>query len=198
MAKGGSSKGFPFERKISKELSLWISGGEHDSGIWRTKGSGGRGTNRRKKGVVDPYDMGDLTFDHPRGKPLIDTFLFELKKGRGKELDILDIVDRKPKKHDPPLIQWWRKAEEERKQAERPWIQIIIERDRKNACVVLDEMLLFQIEEFNQFDFNCLKIKWEELNLCLFPYDLFYKRITPDRLEFIRSLRKPVKRVERN
>ena len=47
---GGKAKGSSFERLICKELSLWITGGEHQDVFWRSAMSGGRSTVAMKKG----------------------------------------------------------------------------------------------------------------------------------------------------
>lgn len=79
MAKGGS-----FEREIAKKLSLWWSGGKSDDVFWRTSNSGGRATTRRKKGQKSYAGHGDLSYTHPDGKPFIDYFALELKRGYNK------------------------------------------------------------------------------------------------------------------
>lgn len=88
-------KGSEFEREISKRLSLWWSDGKRDDIFWRTSGSGARATTRRKKSQKTAYEYGDITFTDPDGKPFIDYFLVELKRGYsgGGRLDAKRLVE---------------------------------------------------------------------------------------------------------
>ena len=86
------AKGSEFERRISKELSLWATGGKRDDTIWRSSLSGGRATVRRKVGKATHNAAGDLCAMHPSVAWLMDKVCFELKHGY-KGWDILDMVD---------------------------------------------------------------------------------------------------------
>ncbi len=77
------AKGSNFEREISKELSLWASDNQTDAIFWRSEQSGGRATIRAKHGLKTPNSAGDIAFIDPIGKPLLDVFVLELKKGYG-------------------------------------------------------------------------------------------------------------------
>lgn len=99
MAKGGS-----FENEIAKKLSLWWSDGESPEVFVRTGGSGSRATNRLKSQDKTDYTIGDITYNTPEGKPLIDAWSIECKTGyasrRKSEAKtqitnwcILDIID---------------------------------------------------------------------------------------------------------
>jgi len=76
VAKGGN-----YERQVCKELSLWWTNGERDDIFWRTAGSGGRSTARRKKKKSTANAAGDIRYDDALGKPFIDYFLCEIKRG---------------------------------------------------------------------------------------------------------------------
>lgn len=101
-----SSKGAAFEREVCKQLSLWWTHGESDAVFWRSSGSGARATTRMKQNKKTPYEYGDVSFTDPIGKPFIDYFLVELKRGYsgGARLDneqlsaCLDCEDQKEKK----------------------------------------------------------------------------------------------------
>lgn len=80
----GSNKGAAFERKICRTLSLWWTGGDRDDVFWRTSQSGGRATERAKKGQTTSGQYGDIAATDPIGKPLIDCFMWELKHGYSK------------------------------------------------------------------------------------------------------------------
>lgn len=80
MAKG-SRKGAAFERAICRKLSLWWTRNLRDDVFWRTSQSGGRATERAKKGQSTFGQFGDIAANDPIGKPLLDCFTWELKHG---------------------------------------------------------------------------------------------------------------------
>jgi len=73
------TKGGAFEREVAVTLSKWWSGGARDDVFWRTAGSGGRATVRRKKGKATRFSSGDITFTDPIGRPLIELFNIECR-----------------------------------------------------------------------------------------------------------------------
>jgi len=88
-------KGSSFEREICKKLSLWWTRDlEHprDDVFWRSSQSGGRATERAKKGKSTYGSYGDITAVDPIGEPLLKLFTIELKRGRshGCPGDLLD------------------------------------------------------------------------------------------------------------
>ena len=137
---GKSAKGSSFEREICKQLSYWWSDGERDDIFWRTSGSGARATIRRKVNIRTKYEYGDVAFTDPVGQPLIDTFLIELKRGYTGGISILDLLDKKVGK-DALLLEWWKKAEEERKFASRKYSVIIFRRNKREACILMERSL---------------------------------------------------------
>ena len=139
-----NKKGPNFERDICKQLSLWWTDEERDDVFWRTSGSGARATTRRKKNIKTKYEYGDVAFTDPLGQPLIDTFLIELKRGYSN-ISILDFLDKKSGK-DTLILQWWKKAEEERKFAKRKYSMIIFRRNRREACVLMERSLSGKLE----------------------------------------------------
>jgi len=141
-----SAKGSSFEREICKQLSYWWSDDERDDIFWRTSGSGARATTRRKTNKKTRYEYGDVSFTDPVGQPLIDTFLIELKRGYSNFISVLDLLDKKAGK-DALLLEWWKKAEEERKFAKRKYSIIIFRRNRKETCVLMDIELYIKLEQ---------------------------------------------------
>jgi hypothetical protein len=77
--KNPKQKGSSFERKICKELSLWVSLGERDNLFWRSAISGGRATVRHKKGLDVRNQLGDITSIDTWGDALTDNFIIECK-----------------------------------------------------------------------------------------------------------------------
>jgi len=141
-----SVKGSSFEREICKQFSLWWTDDERDDIFWRTSGSGARATTRRKTNKKTKYEYGDVSFTDPVGQLLIDTFLIELKRGYSADISVLDFLDKKTGKNTL-LLQWWNKAEEERKFAKRKYSLIIFRRNRKEACVLMDIELYIKLEQ---------------------------------------------------
>jgi len=134
---GGGQKGADFERVISKQLSLWWTQdlpSPRDDIFWRTSGSGARATRRTKNKKKTAYEYGDITFTDPVGKPFIDCFLIECKRGYTQEINIFDFFE--PDKNSI-VFAWWRKAILEMAEAGRKNCMLIIGRDRQKILVFL-------------------------------------------------------------
>lgn len=177
----GSLKGFPYERKMAKVLSLWWTDGLNQDIFWRTAGSGGRATNRKKlTGEALKYSYGDIGFLDPIGKPFIDFFLLELKKGYTKDIDPLSIVDSKKKKH--LLFEWWDKAEIERQESERKKSLIIFERDRHKSCVMIDFHFMSKlIDYYGTFQHSTLTIERNtDCYLSIVSFNDFFNWFDPE------------------
>lgn len=91
--KNPKNKGSSFERRVSKQLSLWWSQGEDDNIFWRSISSGAMATNRSKQGKATNAAYGDITYLEPSGEPLLRVFTFELKKY--SSLDMMTLIDGK-------------------------------------------------------------------------------------------------------
>lgn len=176
MAKNPSAKGFSFERLISKQLSLWWSNGDNDAIFWRTGGSGGRATNRMKKGKKTAYEYGDISFTDPIGQPLIDYLLIECKKGYTNGIDVLDFLDKKT--GIPILLEFWNKALDECDIAGRKTAIIIFERNRRHTCVMMNYSFFGVLKEvFGDFS---NKIKLPSYALMILKFDEFLDKVHPD------------------
>lgn len=145
MAKG-SGKGAEFERKICKVLSLWWSNNKRDDIFWRTSQSGGRATERKKKGLRTAGSYGDMAAIHESGKDFEKTFLIEFKKGYNKDIGALLLVDGKQK--EPALLYWWLKNEKIKAESNRRYGLLIFQRDRRHPCIMMDENLFGQLEQY--------------------------------------------------
>lgn len=154
--KGPSKKGPPFERDTCRELSRWWLDNEREDIFWRTSGSGARATTRRKQGKKTRYEYGDISFRDPVGKLFIDYFLIELKRGYTKDISVLDMVDKASGK-DTVLLQWWKKAEDEKKFAERKYSIIIFRRNSRVSCIMMEGKL------FNIFQNECGEFYSDEI-----------------------------------
>ena len=91
-----SGKGSGFEREVCKKLSLWLTGGRTDEGLWRTSQSGGRATMRRRGGKRAETHAGDIAGTTPEGEALCRHLCFELKTGYGRwsAQDTLDATQK--------------------------------------------------------------------------------------------------------
>lgn len=103
-------KGSTYERAICKHLSRWWTHGKRDDIFWRTAGSGGRATARRKRGQSTAMQGSDVTATDPIGAPLIDVFSIELKRGYTR-FTFQDTIDLLPNRKKPVLLQWVDQAE---------------------------------------------------------------------------------------
>lgn len=91
-----ASKGARWERLFATQLSLWWTEEERDDAFWRVLGSGGRATNRGKRGKQTSGGYGDICATDAAGQPLLDLFVWELKCGY-KDCSIQDILDKPSK-----------------------------------------------------------------------------------------------------
>ena len=90
-----SRKGSNFERDFCRTLTEWWLGGpSEDVAFWRTAGSGGRATNRRRRGRnTAAAHCGDVAAIDHVGVPLTDYLSIELKRGYSKHT-IADLLDQ--------------------------------------------------------------------------------------------------------
>lgn len=128
------TKGGDFERKIAKKLSLWFTNGERDDIFWRTQSSGGRFTQRAKNNQNTENQGGDITFTDPIGKPLIDFWNLELKKGYSKT-NLLNHIDSNKNTEFESL--WNQCLNDADKCNKEP--MLILKRDRKKEVVFINK-----------------------------------------------------------
>jgi len=102
---GGKQKGSAFERKISKDLSLWWSCGKRDDIFYRTHSSGARFTKRFLGGKRTVGQAGDIHATDPTGKPLTDLLTIELKCGYGN-WDFISLIDGIGKEENTTLFKF--------------------------------------------------------------------------------------------
>lgn len=129
-----AQKGSRFEREISRQLSLWWTGGERDDVFWRSSQSGGRATQRAKQGKATYGAYGDITALDPIGEPLLKLFTLELKRGRshGTLEDLLDLPkDSAIRPVEKTLLQ----AHDSHRQARSKFWMVISQRDRRAPMI---------------------------------------------------------------
>ena len=131
---GSSSKGSSYERELCKRLSLWWTGGKRDDVFWRSSGSGARAKVRGRAGRDTAGQHGDMAATDPIGKPLIDLFTVEMKRGYS-EHTIQDLID-KPKAGGVQVFEDFlaQTIESYEQAGSRSWM-LITRRDRREALV---------------------------------------------------------------
>lgn len=129
-----SAKGSSYERDLCRRLSLWWSEGEHDDLIWRTAGSGGRATVRRKAGRRTVGHCGDLCATDPAAEALFRVFTFELKRGYGNA-NPFDLLDRREGMAVQTFEKFVVQAEASRAAADSLYWCLIHKRDRRESMV---------------------------------------------------------------
>jgi len=126
-----SLKGGSMERAFSKQLSLWWSDGQHDDWFWRTAGSGGRATNRGKKGQSTVNAAGDIGAMCGEAQRLLNVVTIECKRGYNKT-DIQELLDHKGKSQFREFIQ---QAQASASLAGTPYYWLVIQRDRRHRLI---------------------------------------------------------------
>ena len=182
-------KGSDFERSLCKKFSLWWTNNERDDVFWRTSQSGGRATERKKKGKMTAGSYGDMMSVSKVGKPFEDIFVMEFKKGYTKELSILSIVDGKKKS---VLLDWWIKNEKIVSESGRKFGLIVFRRDYRHTCIVMN------LELFNLLIYYCKEPQGIDLidvyftgiggRLIIMQLDFFLNWCSPETLLLLEGL----------
>lgn len=155
-AGGGKQKGNSFERDISKSLSLWWSNSERDDIFWRTQSSGGRATQRKKRGVTTNGQDGDISSTDPTSSLFTDKFVMECK--RYKSIKIWNIISNKP----CPFRDWWFKLKEQATSvSKRPLL--IMREDRQSILCAMDADL-FSIIKCSMIMYTIAAVECSVLN----------------------------------
>lgn len=179
-----SKKGGQFERDISRQLSLWWSGGTDDNVFWRTSNSGGRATVRGKAGKKTANAEGDILASSPDGLPFLRTFCLELKRGyNGESRNTLqDMIDSLPNKGPCLYEKWVAQAEKARALAGAEHWLIIFRKDQRRACVFLREIALMACE-LRGYDFSpAARVVVDGAHYVLATLDNFLEVVDPRRI----------------
>ena len=175
---GGKTKGSEFERKISKELSLWWSDGERDDIFWRTSVSGGRATTRMRTGLSTRYQYGDITYTDSVGEDLLKVFTIECKVGYGN-YDVLDVLSS----NKSVLIGFWEEAVKESGDANNIPL-LIFKQDRKETLVAFSKGVLFDYVGFPN-DYETITISRAGKNIQIMRLKDFLAWISPEIIKLI-------------
>lgn len=189
---GVASKGSDFERQLCKQLSLWWTQDldqPRDDIYWRSSQSGGRATERAKKGKATYGSHGDIAFVDPLGSPLLKLFTIELKRGSSHGIpgDLLDF------KADNDKHQWVKCLKQTIRSAEAAgslgWM-MICRRDHRKAVCFIDTPTFRRLHRFVDI-WPCvrfrLKIKGMEpgVDFVGLPFDTFLVRTEPSAIKEI-------------
>ena len=190
-----SLKGSQYEREFCKELSLWFSHNKQDDVFWRTAGSGARATMRMKKGIRTADSYGDVGALREEGKPFTKTTLLELKRGytgkkgskSNRHLSLLNLLDNTilaKRKKNPVLIEWWKKAQKERKLAGRKRTFIVFRRDRKQGCIMMSRKVYKWLAKHNGVMccppfYAVAWLNWKGTELMVLKVEDFFKWCDP-------------------
>lgn len=131
---GSSSKGSSYEREMCKRFSLWWTKGERDDIFWRSSGSGARAKVRGRAGRDTAGQHGDMAATDPVGKPFIDAFTVEMKRGYSDHT-FQDLLDMNPGAGVQVFEGFIQQTIESHHQAgSQSWL-LITRRDRRAALV---------------------------------------------------------------
>ena len=103
----GKNKGSGWERTVCTKLSLWVTNGQQKDCFWRSAMSGGRATQRHRKGEQVKTQQGDITAVDRAGHPLTDRFYIECKSY--KDLSISSFILT----NTGILANFWKNTQEE-------------------------------------------------------------------------------------
>ncbi len=157
------AKGSQFERDIARQLSLWWTDGKDDAVFWRTSQSGGRATQRGKKGQHTFGHYGDISAVNPIGQPLVQFFTIELKRGRSHGCPN-DLFDCRPSTKPKPFEQALLQAMDAARRAGTPHWLLISRRDGRQSMAYFDAGAMFHLRN-KQLDGGRVCVRFE-MTLC--------------------------------
>lgn len=174
------AKGSVFEREICKELSLWITSGERDDIFWRTAGSGGRATMRKKSGKTTANQEGDVCATDPIGQPLVNIVTIELKKGYNS-WNIKELIDTKKK--NMLLADFWDQCRREKENSKSIGFWLITRQDRKRKLLFFDEGFFRHFRrKKNNFEMNHIRTCWNGDFIYCVDLEEFLKKYSPNNI----------------
>jgi hypothetical protein len=185
----GKRKGGAFERLIANMLSLWWSDGKRDDIFYRTASSGGRATQRSKRGKSTHGQYGDIQAADPIGQPLMDLCVVECKDGYAGQ-SIADLLDKKEERHKPTYESFIKQSQFESDQAEAPYWLLIARRRGRQVMIYLPFDLYKALKEASRHRQrthmgigdaipNARIVFSNNLNVFCVPLQEFIKNVSP-------------------
>lgn len=125
----GAAKGATFERLMAKRFSLWVSAGATSDLLWRSAGSGGRSTMRRKQtGRGIEYHASDIAPLHPDAAPFVDVFTLECKHYRTARLHQVLVSTG-----TSIVAKWWQQARRDAASVRR--VPLLVVKENNTAAL---------------------------------------------------------------
>lgn len=121
-------KGASYERSVCKKLSLWVTDGRIEDGLWRSAMSGGRATVALKRGAKI-QQVGDICAVRPELHEFTAKFFIECKHVRSLDIESFLL------KGKGALAKFWRTASYEAERHGR--IPMIIARQNNTPDIVV-------------------------------------------------------------
>lgn len=189
-------KGSDFERTICRTLSKWwtndIGDEPRDDVFWRSSQSGGRATQRFKKGLSTFGSFGDLTAVDPIGGPLIKFFTIELKRGSsyGTLGDLFDAAETSCQR---PFEACLEQAIRSHKEAGSVGWLLITRRDRRIPIAYFEPKVLQCLDDWKRIVFTAPSILFKvsindsrgraiPIKVACLPLEVFLARVTREQI----------------
>lgn len=191
-----------FEWEICRKLSLACSNGKDKDIFMPTKGSGLRGTIRKKANQDSQVTQhGDITFENTIGKPLIDIWSIECKTGytitrktkqgiTKTEWCILDCIEGN---NNPKFLEFWLQAMEDAEASNRTPV-LIFRRANKQPCITFDYSYFYDVLNplgnilFKEWDYDSISLNIGGTTLFTMSFPDFLDWINNNLLTFIKEI----------
>jgi hypothetical protein len=172
-AGGAKQKGNNLENTLAKELSLWLTHGEHNDVLERSPASGGKATTARQKNIQANHIAGDLIATTDAGYVLINRFVIEAKHQNEVNININGLVFGTSKSG---VISYWIKLLGEC-DATQKLPMLIFRQNNRPAMMGLckDGVDLFKLNHHTHAVFKIGK-----KSMFLLAYSLFLQNADPD------------------
>ena len=183
---GGKQKGSRFERDICKQLSLWWSHNQTDDIFTRTASSGGRATQRSKKGKSTFGQYGDIQAADPIGQPLINLVTIECKDGYAKDT-IAGIVD-KTSRHHPMYEKFLEQITASWAASDSRYWWLIVRRRGRSIMIYMPTTFFRKIQDNVDSPRNIIPrihLRTDIYRIIGFPLDRFLNIVDPSVLKCI-------------
>ncbi len=184
------AKGSSFERRVCRRLSEWWDPSADDVLFWRTAGSGGRATVRRKTGrKTNTAHAGDIAALGENGAELTRLIAWELKCGY-QSATIHQLLDRPKSAAVQHYEEWIGQAVASARAANAPYWAVVHDRSRRETVMLAPVMLFEVLDCFpslrNPVFRLALDDRWtgrtEPLRLVCCHFEAFLNAVTPARI----------------
>lgn len=140
-----------FERQFCKDLSLWWTDQRRDDVFWRSQTSGGRATERSKKGKTTFGQYGDVAFVDPIGRPLLKLVTIELKSGYAKDT-IINMMDNRRQDTKQIWEKWIQKIKSDAAKAQSHHWMIVHQRTGRIPIVCMSAKFYKDLKSIGCFE----------------------------------------------